>query len=103
MATPDDELIAALSRQFVNSGEKQRLLALLKSKLTEANWSDAYYAHCRTAIQDRKDNVTMEELIEMNSDHGRSMISESIKKELLVHIKKFLHDALVNPTPSNEE
>ncbi|KAI8065188.1 transcription factor e(y)2-domain-containing protein [Gongronella butleri] len=101
MAHNDEELISALTQHFVNSGEKQRLLTLLKAKLTDASWPDMYYAHCRNAMQDRKDNFTFDELAESTSDYGKSSINESIKKEMLVQIKKFLVDTLANMPPSS--
>ncbi|KAI8096691.1 transcription factor e(y)2-domain-containing protein [Halteromyces radiatus] len=97
----DDNLMTALNQYFVSSGEKQRLLTLLKARLAETSWNDSYYAHCRDTMQDHKNNFTMDELIQETSDYGKSTINESIKKELLVLIKKFLTDTVSTATTTD--
>ncbi|CAO3608190.1 unnamed protein product [Cunninghamella blakesleeana] len=89
----EENLVTIINQHFINSGEKQRLLTLLKARLAETSWSDNYYAHCKETMNSKKDNFTLDELIQETSDYGKSTINESIKKEMLVLIKKFLIDA----------
>ncbi|KAG0192193.1 hypothetical protein DFQ28_009953 [Apophysomyces sp. BC1034] len=65
MSDAEKKLKVALSRQFVDSGEKE------SRKL---------------------ENITLDELIAETADYGRSTVNETIKKELLVQIKKFLEE-----------
>ncbi|ORZ15799.1 transcription factor e(y)2-domain-containing protein [Absidia repens] len=99
----DDNLMTALNQYFVSSGEKQKLLTLLKARLAETSWNDNYYAHCRDTMQDRKGDFTLDELIKETSDYGKSTVNESIKKELLVLIKKFLTDTVSTTTASDQQ
>ncbi|CAO3616843.1 unnamed protein product [Cunninghamella echinulata] len=41
-------------------------------------------------MHSKKDNFTLDELIQETSNFGKSTINESIKKEVLTLIKKFL-------------
>ncbi|KAI9488682.1 transcription factor e(y)2-domain-containing protein [Zychaea mexicana] len=89
-----EKLRLALSRHFVDSGEKERLMGILRTRLAEAGWNDTLYAHCRDTVRQRKlENVTLDELAKEASDYGRSTVNENIKKELLVQIKKYLDSA----------
>ncbi|KAI8335321.1 enhancer of yellow 2-like protein, isoform CRA_c [Chlamydoabsidia padenii] len=97
----DDDLMTALNQYFVSSGEKQRLLTILKARLTESSWNDSYYAYCRETMQDRKGDFTLDELVQETSDYGKSTVNESIKKELLVLIKKFLTDTVSTTTTAD--
>lgn len=90
-----EKMKTAVSRLFVESGEKERLLQLLRLRLSESGWNDNLDAHCRDTIRNKNiDNISMDELLKEVGDHGRSTINESIKKDLLEHIKKFLDDNL---------
>ncbi|KAI7855397.1 transcription factor e(y)2-domain-containing protein [Circinella umbellata] len=94
MSSDSDKLRLALSRHFVDSGEKERLMNLLRNRLAESGWNDALYAQCRETVRQRKlENVTLDELVKETSDYGRSSVNENIKKELLVQIKKYLDTA----------
>ncbi|KAI9309549.1 transcription factor e(y)2-domain-containing protein [Cunninghamella echinulata] len=97
----DENLVTIINQHFVNSGEKQRLLTLLKARLAETSWSDNYYAHCKETMHSKKDNFTLDELIQETSDFGKSTINESIKKEVLTLIKKFLIETTNINEPSN--
>ncbi|CAO3600468.1 unnamed protein product [Absidia cylindrospora] len=54
-------------------------------------------------MQDRKGDFTLDELIKETSDYGKSTVNESIKKELLVLIKKFLTDTVSTTTTSDQQ
>ncbi|SAM03109.1 hypothetical protein [Absidia glauca] len=89
----DDNLMTALNQYFVSSGEKQSY---------ETGQLTRFYLDGISLVdtmQDRKGDFTLDELIQETGDHGRDTVNESIKKELLVLIKKFLTDT-VSMTPS---
>ncbi|ORY96416.1 enhancer of yellow 2 transcription factor-like protein B-like protein [Syncephalastrum racemosum] len=91
-----DQIRDALSRHFVESGEKERLMRILKSRLAETGWTDALYAYARDHVRAQNTkNVSLDELLKETSDYGRSTVHESVKKELLVTIKRFLDAAPV--------
>ncbi|KAL0083629.1 transcription factor e(y)2-domain-containing protein [Phycomyces blakesleeanus] len=90
-----EKIRASVERQFVESGEKDRLLQLLKERLTDFGWNDRLYAHCRETILNRKlENVTLDKLVNEASDYGRNTIHDSIKKEVLANIREFLDENL---------
>ncbi|KAI9321876.1 enhancer of yellow 2-like protein, isoform CRA_c [Dichotomocladium elegans] len=81
----------ALNRHFVDSGEKERLLGILRARLIELGWNDELYSHCRETVENRRlENITMDELVKEAADFGRQKVPENTKKELLAHIKKYL-------------
>ncbi|KAI9268781.1 transcription factor e(y)2-domain-containing protein [Sporodiniella umbellata] len=83
----------AIRQIFVESGEKERLLQMLRSQLVESGWSDSLNAYCREAVQKKEnDDLTFEDLFKDSSDYGRSTIHESIKINMLEKIKKFIDE-----------
>ncbi|KAL1927209.1 hypothetical protein VTP01DRAFT_5172 [Rhizomucor pusillus] len=88
------KLRTAVNRHFVDSGEKERLLGILRSRLVESGWNDLVYAYATEMARNKnQDNVTMETLLENTADYARSTMHESIKKEMLVLIKRYLDSA----------
>ncbi|KAI8049385.1 enhancer of yellow 2 transcription factor-like protein B-like protein [Thamnidium elegans] len=86
---------AAVNRLFVESGEKERLLQILRARLSDSGWNDSLDAHCRDTIRNKNvDNISLDELLKDVEDHGKTTIQESIKKDLLEQIKKFLDEHL---------
>ncbi|CAO3608194.1 unnamed protein product [Cunninghamella blakesleeana] len=71
----EENLVTIINQHFINSGEKQRLLTLLKARLAETSWSDNYYAHCKETMNSKKDNFTLDELIQETSDYGKSILN----------------------------
>ncbi|KAI8142329.1 putative DC6 [Fennellomyces sp. T-0311] len=89
-----ERLRIALNRHFVDSGEKERLMGLLRTRLAETGWNDDLYAYCRDTVRTEKlENITLDELSKKASDYGRTTVNDNIKKELLLQIKKFLDTA----------
>ncbi|KAI8362596.1 transcription factor e(y)2-domain-containing protein [Blakeslea trispora] len=85
----------AVSRLFVESGEKERLLEFLKLRLQETGWNDNLDAYSRDMIRNKSlEDASLNDLTKELGDYGRSTVSESIKKDLLEQIKKFLDDNL---------
>ncbi|GAA5811163.1 hypothetical protein MFLAVUS_004593 [Mucor flavus] len=70
-----------------------RLLQILRARLSDSGWNDNLDAHCRDTIRNKNvDNISLDELLKDVEDHAT--IQESIKKDLLEQIKKFLDEHL---------
>ncbi|KAI8095046.1 transcription factor e(y)2-domain-containing protein [Gilbertella persicaria] len=90
-----EKMRTAVSRLFVESGEKERLLELLKLRLQESGWNDNLDAYSRDTVRNKNlQNASLDELTKEMGDYGRSTVNEVIKKDLLEHIKKFLDENL---------
>ncbi|KAI8637786.1 enhancer of yellow 2 transcription factor-like protein B [Parasitella parasitica] len=90
-----DKMRTSVNRLFVESGEKDRLLQLLRARLSDSGWTDSLDAYSRDVIKAKNlQEISFEGLIREIGDHGRSTVSETIKKDLLESIKKFLDDHL---------
>ncbi|KAI8988862.1 transcription factor e(y)2-domain-containing protein [Pilobolus umbonatus] len=82
-----------LSRLFVESGEKERLLELLKLRLVESGWNESLDAYSREVVRNKNmGNISYDDLTKEVEDYGRSTVSESIKKDLLERIKAFISE-----------
>lgn len=78
-------------QKLIQSGEKERLKALLRDKLIECGWRDELKAKCRAIVQRRgKDSVTVAELVEEITPVGRSKVPDFIKAELLSQIRSII-------------
>jgi len=92
------QIRAAINQKLLESGEKERLKDLLRTKLVECGWRDEMKTHCREIIKDRGlDKVTVEELVAEITPRGRSTVPPNIKAELLQRIRKFITTATTNP------
>jgi len=75
----------------VQSGEKERLKELLRSRLIECGWRDDLKSFCKTVIKNKGlEKITVNELVQEVIPRGRATVPESIKAELLQQIKTFL-------------
>ncbi|KAI7893238.1 uncharacterized protein EV154DRAFT_561463 [Mucor mucedo] len=67
-----EKMKTAVNRLFVESGEKERLLQVLRLRLADSGWNDGLDAHCRETIRNRNlDDVSMEDLIKEVQEHGK--------------------------------
>uniref|UniRef100_A0A914VSF5 Transcription and mRNA export factor ENY2 n=1 Tax=Plectus sambesii TaxID=2011161 RepID=A0A914VSF5_9BILA len=86
MGTKDE-----LEHSFIESGEKARLKELLSQRLKESGWLTEVQSKCRAIIKEKGiENVTSEDLIAEVTPHARKAVPESVKRELLQHIRSFL-------------
>uniref|UniRef100_A0A2P2K9X5 Transcription and mRNA export factor ENY2 n=1 Tax=Rhizophora mucronata TaxID=61149 RepID=A0A2P2K9X5_RHIMU len=82
--------------KLIESGEKERLMELLRERLTECGWKDDMKSLCRALIQKKgRNNVTVDDLVHVITPEGRASIPDSIKAELLQRIRTFLLQAAV--------
>ncbi|EXC33358.1 hypothetical protein L484_010767 [Morus notabilis] len=80
--------------QLIESGEKERLMELLRERLIECGWKDEMKALCRQFVKKKgSNNVTVDDLIHVITPRGRASIPDSIKAELLQRIRTFLVSA----------
>ncbi|KAF5457391.1 hypothetical protein F2P56_021495, partial [Juglans regia] len=80
--------------KFIESGEKERLMELLRERLIECGWKDEMKALCRAFVKKKgRNNVTVDDLVHLITPKGRASIPDSIKAELLQRIRTFLVSA----------
>ncbi|PVU97315.1 hypothetical protein BB561_000643 [Smittium simulii] len=81
--------------RFVESGEKERILELTKSKFIANGWSDHVRSHCKELIKEKDINsVTIDELCDEVMPYALSSIQEDTKIELTEQVKAFLTKCL---------
>lgn len=80
--------------KMIESGEKERLMELLRERLIECGWKDEMKTLCRAYIKkEGRDNVTLDDLIQAITLKGRAAVPASVKAELLQRIQSFLVSA----------
>eukprot|EP00300_Choanocystis_sp_HF-7_P027099 c32166_g1_i1.p1 GENE.c32166_g1_i1~~c32166_g1_i1.p1 ORF type:complete len:141 (-),score=29.71 c32166_g1_i1:61-483(-) len=87
----DAQVRAAINQKLIESGEKERLKDLLRTRLVECGWRDDLKAYCKEVIKNKGLNhITVEELVADITPRGRATVPDAIKAELLQKIRKFL-------------
>lgn len=77
--------------KLVESGEKERLMELLRERLVECGWRDDMKALCRAYARKKgRNNVTLDDLIHVITPKGRASVPDAVKAELLQRIRSFL-------------
>ncbi|XP_021727984.1 transcription and mRNA export factor SUS1 [Chenopodium quinoa] len=80
--------------KLIESGEKERLMDLLRERLIECGWKDEMKAICRAFIKKKgRNNVTVDDLVHLITPKGRASIPDPVKAELLQRIWAFLNAA----------
>ncbi|KAG5527039.1 hypothetical protein RHGRI_028086 [Rhododendron griersonianum] len=93
-ATLQEIISVKLPWQLIESGEKERLMELLRERLIDCGWKDEMKALCRAFIKKKgRTNVTVDDLIHLITPKGRGSIPDSVKAELLQRIRTFLVSA----------
>ncbi|XP_010680129.1 transcription and mRNA export factor ENY2 isoform X1 [Beta vulgaris subsp. vulgaris] len=78
--------------KLIESGEKERLMNLLRERLIECGWKDEMKAICRAFIKKKgRNNVTVDDLVHLITPKGRATVPDSVKAELLQQIWAFLN------------
>eukprot|EP00116_Pleurobrachia_bachei_P006376 sb/3466638/ len=67
---------SVLNQQLIATGEKEKLLDLLKVKLIECGWRNEMKQHCREALRRNKSKANVEELIEELTPKARARDKE---------------------------
>ncbi|KAF3334999.1 transcription and mRNA export factor SUS1 [Carex littledalei] len=80
--------------KLIESGEKEKLMELLRQRLIECGWRDDMKSLCRAYARKKgRNNVTVDDLIHVITPKGRASVPDSVKAELLQRIKSFLMSA----------
>ncbi|XP_047329196.1 transcription and mRNA export factor ENY2-like [Impatiens glandulifera] len=97
--TPDDRdnrrkdltLEEIINIKLIETGEKERLMELLRERLIDCGWKYEMRTLCRGLIKKKgRKNVTVDDLIHVITPKGRASIPDSLKAELLQRIRAFL-------------
>eukprot|EP01102_Stenamoeba_stenopodia_P016468 TRINITY_DN575_c0_g7_i1.p1 TRINITY_DN575_c0_g7~~TRINITY_DN575_c0_g7_i1.p1 ORF type:complete len:104 (-),score=31.35 TRINITY_DN575_c0_g7_i1:546-857(-) len=90
--TPQEKQVrASINQKLIETGEKERLKDMLRTKLVECGWRDEMKAFCKDIIRNKGlENITAEELVAEMKPKGRSQIPQPVKAELLGRIRRFL-------------
>ncbi|XP_051577727.1 transcription and mRNA export factor ENY2-like [Myxocyprinus asiaticus] len=87
----ESQMRAAINQKLIEMGERERLKELLRAKLIECGWRDQLKALCKEVIKEKGiENVTVEDLVAGVTPKGRTLVPDSVKKELLQRIRAFL-------------
>jgi enhancer of yellow 2 transcription factor len=85
------KLRATASERLIESGERDRLVQLLRTRLLESGWRDQLAAHAKDIVREQGvDNITVDELIAQVTPKGRQTVPDSVKRELLAKIRTFM-------------
>lgn len=67
-----------------------RLKDLLRSRLSECGWSDEVRLLCRNIVKEEGGVVNVDSIVKQVTPEARSLVPDTIKKELLQKIKTIL-------------
>lgn len=85
---------AAINQKLIESGEKEKLKEMLRTKLVQCGWRDEMKGYCREIIRQKGvDKVNVEELVEEITPKGRAAVPAPVKAELLQRVRRFLNTA----------
>lgn len=89
------DLQASIHHKLVESGEKERLKDHLRMRLIECGWKDQLKLHAKDVVREivrekGLERIKLEDLTKEITLKGRSLVPDSIKRELLLMIKEFL-------------
>jgi len=85
------QMKTTINQRLVETGEKERLRDLLRTRLTECGWRDQLKAHAKEVVKQKGlEQVTVEELVQEITPKGRALVPDSVKIELLQRIRNFL-------------
>eukprot|EP00009_Paramoeba_aestuarina_P013858 CAMPEP_0201536574 /NCGR_PEP_ID=MMETSP0161_2-20130828/62223_1 /ASSEMBLY_ACC=CAM_ASM_000251 /TAXON_ID=180227 /ORGANISM="Neoparamoeba aestuarina, Strain SoJaBio B1-5/56/2" /LENGTH=96 /DNA_ID=CAMNT_0047942353 /DNA_START=143 /DNA_END=430 /DNA_ORIENTATION=- len=91
MKMKEMQVRASIHNQLVESGEKERLKEMLRSKLVECGWRNDVRERCKEIISEKgAENIKADELINEITNEGRKMVPAAVKAELLQEIRQFL-------------
>ncbi|XP_013394876.1 transcription and mRNA export factor ENY2 [Lingula anatina] len=87
----DAQMRASISQKLVETGERERLKELLRTRLIECGWRDQLKAYCKDVVKQKGlEHITVDDLVAEITPRGRAMVPDNVKKELLHRIRTFL-------------
>ncbi|XP_069112172.1 transcription and mRNA export factor ENY2 isoform X1 [Argopecten irradians] len=89
----DAQMRATINQKLVETGERERLKELLRTRLIECGWRDQLKAHCKEVVKEKGlEHITVDDLVQEITPKGRALVPDDVKKELLQRIRTFLAD-----------
>ena len=87
----DAQMRAQINQKLVESGERERLKELLRTRLIECGWRDQLKAYCKEIVKEKGlEHITVDDLVSEITPRGRALVPDQVKKELLQRIRSFL-------------
>ncbi|XP_025115103.1 transcription and mRNA export factor ENY2 [Pomacea canaliculata] len=87
----DAQMRATINQKLVETGERERLKELLRTRLIECGWRDQLKTHCKEIVQNKGlEHITVDDLVAEITPKGRALVPDNVKKELLQRIRTFL-------------
>ena len=87
----DEAVRATIMQKLIETGEKENLKEMLRTKLIECGWCDDLREHCKEVIRSKGlERITVDELVQMITPRGRDTVPDQIKADLLQRIRQFL-------------
>mmetsp|Transcript_29478 Transcript_29478/g.34702 ORF Transcript_29478/g.34702 Transcript_29478/m.34702 type:complete len:83 (-) Transcript_29478:285-533(-) len=78
-------------QKLIETGEKENLKEMLRTKLVECGWRDDLREHCKEVIRSKGlERITVDELVQIITPRGRDTVPDQIKADLLQRIRQFL-------------
>ncbi|XP_066986695.1 transcription and mRNA export factor ENY2-like [Macrobrachium rosenbergii] len=91
MTDRSTEIKNSLNQKLIETGEKERLKDMLRQRLTECGWRDELKEHAKDIVRQRGlQQITVDDLVKEITPQGRDLVPDTVKRELLAEIKKFL-------------
>ncbi|KAJ1730606.1 hypothetical protein H4S06_003491 [Coemansia sp. BCRC 34490] len=84
-------------RRFIESGERERLQEILRSKLNESGWQDRVKDKCQKIIHESGpdvDKLTVNDVVEQVTPFARTMVPDDVKAEILEDVRAFVYRVL---------
>ncbi|KAJ2894456.1 hypothetical protein IWW38_002577 [Coemansia aciculifera] len=91
-----------LLRRFIESGERERLQDILRSKLQASGWQDRVKDKCQKYVHERStniDDITVDNMAEEVMPYARSSVPEYIKSEIMEDVRAFIYRVM----PENKD
>lgn len=92
-------------QRLTESGEKDRLMEFLRTRLGEYGYNDDLLQYCKNYIRSKGvEHVDVESLVAEVTPRAREMLPDQVKRELLNKIRQFVttemqrNESLVRPS-----
>lgn len=88
---PIEELKTRAYQKLVETGERDRLMQVLRVQLTECGWKDRLTEFCKKVVKEKGvDNVSIDDLVSQVFPIAQKNVPPHVKQDLVKQIKVFL-------------
>ncbi|XP_074112777.1 enhancer of yellow 2 [Cotesia typhae] len=77
-------------QRLVMVGDRDGLKELLRRRLVECGWRDQVKIICKELIKEKGNDITYDSMLSTVTSRARTLVPDSVKKELLQKIKSQL-------------